>query len=468
MSRLPRLHRPSPKDLALAVAFVATYVGVAAAGASFAQTLGISPWWLPAALTFVLFVRRGWRWFAVACLAELGNAVVVYHAVLGWDSPTVVLLRDTALGRLGYLAAALLATRVARIDPRLRRPRDVLGFVLTGVGVGAVLSALEGVLSSISTGYASADTFWPNLLEWWAGDAVAVVVLGSVLVMTPFARPRRPALGRARLAETAAQLALVGITPVAALHLAGHRSYLFLCFVPLLWVALRRGVLATAWTALAINVLTTYAVGHRPDVDVRLSDLQLFMGTLTVTALMLGAVVSQITELNHELEQRVEDRTRELAEANTLLTHQAGHDALTGLVNRGLFNDRLQNALDRRRRAPAPLALLLIDLDGFKLVNDTHGHAAGDAVLRAVADRLRATFRDEDTVARLGGDEFAVLVEVTPEWDLETVGRRVLEAVREPVDLGDGLTAGVGASVGAVLADGDAGAADLLLEADRR
>lgn len=99
------------------------------------------------------------------------------------------------------------------------------------------------------------------------------------------------------------------------------------------------------------------------------------------------------------------------------LRHEALHDPLTGLANRALFVDRLEHALARARRTGARLAVLFVDLDDFKAVNDVSGHGAGDAVLRHVAGLLGRATREEDTVARLGGDEFAVLVDDVPTRD---------------------------------------------------
>ena len=115
------------------------------------------------------------------------------------------------------------------------------------------------------------------------------------------------------------------------------------------------------------------------------------------------------------------------------LKRQAFHDSLTGLANRALFADRLQHAISRAGRTPTALAVLFIDLDDFKTVNDSLGHSEGDLLLIAVADRLRAGVRGGDTIARMGGDEFAVLVE--DQVDGETpvdVGRRLLEGLEPP------------------------------------
>ena len=112
------------------------------------------------------------------------------------------------------------------------------------------------------------------------------------------------------------------------------------------------------------------------------------------------------------------------------LEHQAFHDGLTNLPNRALFRERVGHALRRRSQAGTPLALLFIDLDDFKTVNDQLGHAAGDDLLVAVAGRLQTCVRGEDTVARLGGDEFAILLEQAPSHEVAVrVAGRILESM---------------------------------------
>jgi diguanylate cyclase (GGDEF)-like protein/PAS domain S-box-containing protein len=149
------------------------------------------------------------------------------------------------------------------------------------------------------------------------------------------------------------------------------------------------------------------------------------------------------------------------------LVSQALHDPLTGLPNRTLLLDRIEHASARSERSGRHLAVLLVDLDGFKLINDAHGHLVGDELLVAVAERLTAVMRGGDTVARLGGDEFAVLCEdVGSVGDADRVAARLAEAMAEPFGVGDGETY-VTASIGITVRSGRQASPDLLLrEAD--
>ncbi|MGB2940478.1 MAG: EAL domain-containing protein [Candidatus Dormiibacterota bacterium] len=134
------------------------------------------------------------------------------------------------------------------------------------------------------------------------------------------------------------------------------------------------------------------------------------------------------------LSQDITERKR-LDEA---LRHQAFHDGLTGLANRALFRDRIEHALAQRPRSRGECAVLIVDLDGFKLINDAVGHAAGDSLLTQVAERLVGCMRPDDTAARLGSDEFGVLLEhVAGIRDAVRVTERILTTLQRPVRIGD-------------------------------
>jgi diguanylate cyclase (GGDEF)-like protein/PAS domain S-box-containing protein len=129
------------------------------------------------------------------------------------------------------------------------------------------------------------------------------------------------------------------------------------------------------------------------------------------------------------------------------LRHQALHDALTGLPNRFLFEDRLSSTANASRRSGDTAALLLVDLDRFKAVNDTHGHAVGDALLRNKAASMSALLRESDTVARIGGDEFALLLPHTDVEGAVQVATKLIDVATQPVRIGS-KTVSVGASIG--------------------
>ncbi len=152
--------------------------------------------------------------------------------------------------------------------------------------------------------------------------------------------------------------------------------------------------------------------------------------------------------------------------AEEALSHQALHDALTGLANRALFQDRLEHALARQARDGTLSAVLFIDLDDFKTVNDGLGHAEGDQLLVAVGERLAAGLRADDTAARLGGDEFAVLLEgLDQAVYAEFVAARIMESLREPFTI-EGSPLAVSGSIGIAVAAPGSDSRQLLRQAD--
>lgn len=153
--------------------------------------------------------------------------------------------------------------------------------------------------------------------------------------------------------------------------------------------------------------------------------------------------------------------------SESVIRHQALHDALTGVPNRLLLIERLEQALARLRRQGSQLAVLYVDLDDFKLINDQHGHLAGDQVLHLTAQRLREQVRDSDTVARIGGDEFVVLLDgISNPADVDSIAAKLVTAIRQPFELtlpGGKLSCHIGASIGIALAPRDGTTVDALL-----
>jgi len=144
---------------------------------------------------------------------------------------------------------------------------------------------------------------------------------------------------------------------------------------------------------------------------------------------------------------------------------QANYDQLTDIPNRSLFMDRLQNTLKQTRRIKGEMALLYLDLDGFKLINDTYGHYAGDEILRTVANRIRALLRETDTSARMGGDEFTVLLaNITNKNDISAIAEKIVDSINQPIKYENELLH-VGVSIGIAIFPDNANKLDILVRA---
>lgn len=186
---------------------------------------------------------------------------------------------------------------------------------------------------------------------------------------------------------------------------------------------------------------------------------------------IIGVVNRRLQSANETLEQRVAERTAELETQSRQLERLAQHDSLTGLINYRQLTRLLERALARADRRDSVVVLMFIDLDGFKAVNDTWGHAAGDLVLQLVARRVQTRLRAEDALARLGGDEFVILLEdVASREGALRVARLALQEIESITEV-DGHAVAISASIGIASARGQAGAAHgqeaLLAEADK-
>jgi diguanylate cyclase (GGDEF)-like protein len=180
---------------------------------------------------------------------------------------------------------------------------------------------------------------------------------------------------------------------------------------------------------------------------------------LTATLLVLGWVVI--------LRRRVELQANQLRESEQRFRHLAQHDTLTGLASRLVLEDRMKDAMDSARRHQNGLALLMVDLDKFKEINDTYGHQAGDEVLRVTAERLLEAVRVSDTVVRMGGDEFVVLLpEIRDSHAAELVASTLVSSLSVSVRFaGDELPVSVSVGIGTAFA-GEMDSEELLRRAD--
>jgi len=223
----------------------------------------------------------------------------------------------------------------------------------------------------------------------------------------------------------------------------------------LLWLALALGAGLSLLVARAIGRSILRPLGRLGDATARLAKGELSHRVDPHGPAEVGALAGTFNDMAAQLEdQRAE------------LEHHAFHDALTGLPNRALFDDRVAHAHARLARHGVGMAVLFLDVDDFKLVNDGLGHAAGDELLREIAARVGGTLRSQDTAARLGGDEFAVLIEdVEGVEQAVRVGERLLAALHSPFTL-SGRQIGITASLGIAVGDATASPATLLRHAD--
>ena len=215
------------------------------------------------------------------------------------------------------------------------------------------------------------------------------------------------------------------------------------------------------------GVLAVQSYTSRVRYTLRDQDLLTFVSRHIDTALSRRTAAEAIHAANLKLEARVQNRTRELDHANAKLQHENSHDALTGLPNRTYLQQRLNSAWSQFGREGGHLAVMFIDLDRFKMVNDSLGHHFGDLLLMQAAHRLRGCLRDADMLARLGGDEFSVLAPEAPLDVVIEIAERILVAFDLPFFI-NGYEVFSSCSIGIVSADSQFHhePADLLRDAD--
>ena len=177
----------------------------------------------------------------------------------------------------------------------------------------------------------------------------------------------------------------------------------------------------------------------------------LYIFFLIITYILIIKIRKKDDEYTKQLEIDIAKHTQEIEKQKEILYIQAHHDALTGLPNRTLFNDRLEHGLELAKRNDYSLALLFIDIDNFKQINDSLGHIVGDAVLIKVAERFSHVLRKEDTLSRLGGDEFTIILEnIDSREDIRILANKLLNSLHEAIGI-DGHIFHITCSIGVAL-----------------
>jgi diguanylate cyclase (GGDEF)-like protein/PAS domain S-box-containing protein len=539
---------PLHKQLLLGVFFVAALL-ISDGSSTAAQAWeGAPPWYLPVGLTLALLLYGGRRCVPLVFLASIIAAAVNYHRpLLSWCG-----IFGAIAVYLGYVAAATILRERWPIDLRFGTLRDVGRYIVISFG-GAIFSAMAGILTLLGDGKVHRSEALGAALGWWVSDALAIIGLApfALVYVAPAVgrwlnsgtRSRLPAARRGlpavEILEVTTQSGLLAFAIWLVFGCTAATPYqpLYLLFVPVIWIALRRGLPGAVLTTFAISAGMMFAAGITKAQSGSLPKLQLAMLALGLTGLCLGAVVTErkrvmrairesekryrllfecnlagvfrttlagrvlecnqatasmlgydspedvmaqpadrlyyrasdreafLTRIkseksitNHEMQFRrkngestwvmlnvslvsddsgegevlqatlVDITERKVAEER--VQSLAYYDGLTGLPNRILLRDRLSKALATALRQEHKVALLFLDLDRFKIINDSLGHSVGDLLLQEVAVRLNSCAREEDTVARLSGDEFLiVLTNVRDIPDVAVAAERFMDAM---------------------------------------
>jgi diguanylate cyclase (GGDEF)-like protein len=398
-----------------AVYFIAAKLGLRLAFVNPSATAVWPPTGIALA-AFLIFGARVWpAIFAGAFVANLTTAGSVATSI-------GIAGGNTLEGLLG----AYLVQRFAAGRQAFGRPRNAFRFALLAAGLSPAVSATCGVTSLALAGFARWADFGGIWLTWWLGDAAgALVVAPVVLLWSESPRVHWSPRQAVEAAVLLACLILVGQIVFGGQFPAATQNYPleFLCIPVLLWAAFRFGARETATATLLLSgvaihgTLRGFGPFARNTQNESLLLLQAFIAVIAVTKLIVAAVVAE--------RRRMEGHLRDLAV----------RDPLTGLANYRQLMVALEAEIRRSQRTQRPFAVLLLDVDGLKRINDRHGHLVGSRALSRLAEVLHMSCRAVDTAARYGGDEFALVLPETDEAAARQVAARVAERLTRDVEV---------------------------------
>ncbi|WP_312270832.1 EAL domain-containing protein [Pseudomonas sp.] len=377
--------------------------------------------------------RMLWRWIGAFCL---GGGIWSMHflAMMAFVMPIPVYYdhRLTALSLVIAIMASLLAmVMIGR--PALTAKQYIGAAISIGLGVTAMHYIGMAAMQSDATAYYDPWLFVLSIV------VSMLASLGSMMLILKLRQPDNPAPLKLKLA---ASLALGA--GIISMHFSGMAAVTF-----------------------TLPAGSTFDPGahvdnHSPYLGIATAFISLIIISCSLVAVWAG---KKLESQRRDLE-RVNALLHELDSTQASLHNVAHFDALTGLHNRYSFNKEIQMRLDEHAAQGTSMALLFLDLDNFKRINDSLGHDAGDELLRVVAQRLKSALRERDLIARLGGDEFCILANVEENYEAELLGRRILQKMKEPIILA-GRKMVITTSIGASLFPQDATTGeDLMKHAD--
>ncbi len=453
-----RLPRPPLWFLA---ALLAVFVPVTLVERSFTAGAGQSVWTPALGIVFAIMVLYGTRWVPVLVATLLGvTAIASTSKATDW----ALLAAIVAVVVVGYAIGAQMA-RSVRVRWSLRRLTDAFWLGLSAM-IGTAV-AIAGVIEVIEAfGYLHGHSWWTIFIQGCASAgastlAVAPLVLlaGSRLAerQNQFLRRHAPAMTPIRRAGWVAEsLVLAGCFAGFANLALGHSPSpgYYPMLIPLGWLALRRGIAGTS-VGVAVGTLALSLFAHSLGLKVgRINQLEIFLLVFALCGLCFGSAQTERRDLENEALEGRRALVASEAQLKILverLREQANRDTLTHLPLKSLFVEYLVQAQARVQRSNKLIAVLYLDVDGFKYINDRYGHHVGDMAISVLADRLRQAVRDLDAPARAyeGGDEFLVLCdELTSEEEAYRIASRITAAVSSPLDIAEvglfSLTVSVG------------------------
>lgn len=420
-----------------------------------------SLWFPPAAVTFAGLFCVGWRAVPAVFLAcVLGTYFTEWDASHGDVRLGVVASSSLVFALIhtgAYALPAIALRRLAPAAPAELTLRAVTQFLLLGA-LGAFLAATLGTVGLSKTDLFEAPDLFELAAAWWIGDYAALVTLAPVLALVfrlvGGAGVRRfPAFewGSWRLRQSAAGklallFALTLLILLSYLELSNSRALLVVLVLPVvlqLWVVHTEDLASAQLGMLGFSLLTVGAAAA-----FRVGD---------------DALILQFAAISLAANTYLSLAAPALYAANERLRDQVSHDGLTGALSRAHFEDRAAMALDASARRNLPSAIVMLDLDGLKDLNDTHGHAAGDLALRELVQRCKQVLDGDDFIGRLSGDEFALFLPLAD----EARARGIVAAVRQRLGAGPVQPLGfqVSASFGVAAAAGSAMSLSQMLQA---
>jgi diguanylate cyclase (GGDEF)-like protein len=428
--------------------------------------------WVPNSLVlaalFHFHLRRYAAFAAMIILAELAA-----------DYQTYSFAEPILFGAINLLEVTLayLLLRRWRFDTRFSAPGDLWKFIMAGPVIGAFASACAAsALHYFFHGSESANLEYLRI--WWFSDGLGLLIL-TPLLLSIWPPTRGVAQERAQL-EWYDGVAIFGALVVLGAFLLSDRGMFHgisvrpVLLMPLVVYAAARFSIRTTtavMAGIALVVLLVTRSGQQPFGDLPAHDTgvwaQELLFSMAIISLGLAALLSQLRSNRRELETRVQERTAQLQAANAQLEKLAVTDALTGLLNRRALSDLFRREIERAQRHRRELAVIMFDVDHFKAINDRHGHAAGDAVLRQIAGVATQSTRSTDTIARYGGEEFVLVAPETDKSSALELAERMRAALQSAEIRIDHQSLKVTASFGVAMLHGeDSRPEDVLRRAD--